>query len=131
MQPIRQGDVWLYPIEDEAQRDQLPKMGISRLWVELQLDPNDKDVLLALGEVTGHAHRIKRRPGRVRFREQRSPITARRLNDPRRILQVRGEPALLTHEEHETLAIPPGDYEVRIQREYVPGPQQKFVYVRD
>ena len=130
MQPIRQGDVWLYPIEAT---DDVPGMVTSRHWRDLQLDPSDPDVLLALGEVTGHAHRIKRGGlGNVRFREH-VPVVGRRIagGTPRRLLQVRHKPVLLTHEEHETLTIPPGNYEVRIQREYSPGPAQKYVYVRD
>lgn len=67
-------------------------------------------VVLALGEVTGHAHVL-------------SAPEIEELHDPdleRRFLRVLGEGGLLTHEEHGTITIPPGDYEVVRQREYSP-----------
>lgn len=67
-------------------------------------------VVLALGEVTGHAHVL-------------SAPEIEELHDPdleRRFLRVLGEGGLLTHEEHGTITIPPGDYEVIRQREYSP-----------
>jgi len=65
---------------------------------------------LAYGEVTGHAHQITE--GRVRY-----------FVDPKsqaRFLAVDSPHALLTHEEHGTVRLPKGRYEVKIQREYEP-----------
>lgn len=117
MKPIRQGDVWLYPIDvaiDLKRGDGTPA------WVpSAPLSAGDPDVLLALGEVTGHAHRIAHNP---------SVLLLAQVHGSRRVLRVKGaDPVLLTHEEHETLTIPPGDYEVRIQREYVPGKSARYV----
>ena len=66
------------------------------------------DVILAMGEVTGHAHRIRDRH-----------VTTF-LHAGRRFMRVEGEPAALTHEEHGRIDLAPGDYEVVIQREYRP-----------
>lgn len=84
------------------------------------------------GEITGHAHRLK---GNARILE----VAERIANNPngvwdgKRLLadtptvepksQVIGyalvdAPAELTHEEHSTITIPAGTYEVRRQREY-------------
>lgn len=71
--------------------------------------PRDKGrVILAYGEVTGHAHAIKEKE--VEFLEF----------DGRRFLMVT-KLAQLTHEEHGTIKLDPGTYEVIQQREYEPG----------
>lgn len=68
------------------------------------------DLVLAEGEVTGHAHRIKAPGRRLTVWEA----------DGQRYLEVR-EPVTLSHEEHGPIAVEPGTYEVRIQRVYQPG----------
>ena len=67
---------------------------------------NRKDKTLAFGEATGHHHSLSK--GVV-------------LGD-REALQwiVLDTEAELTHQEHDTLVIPPGTHEVNIQREYSP-----------
>lgn len=71
-------------------------------------------IVLAYGEVTGHAHAIHDR--RAKLWEAA---------DGRRYLQV-AQPCDLQHEEHSTIHIMPGTYEVIRQCEYAPGelPQQ-------
>lgn len=66
------------------------------------------DIILAHGEVTGHAHRIK-------------DIAHAKLwsAGAERFLQVM-ETVALTHEEHSTVTIPAGKYQVVIQSEYTP-----------
>lgn len=66
------------------------------------------DIILALGEATGHAHRVKT-PGAVTF-----------LAGVDRYLVVRDQ-AELTHEEHATIVLPAGAYKITRQRVYVPG----------
>lgn len=66
--------------------------------------------MLAQGEVTGHAHRLA---------------------DPKQgdVYNIGGEMYLdvleggadIVHEEHGTVALPRGTYQVRIQREYTPA----------
>lgn len=94
---IRQGDVFLRSagIPDDAAK----------------LVNNESDrLVLAYGEVTGHAHAIST----VDF-----DVEAYELNG-KTYLRVQGEPAELKHEEHAHIQIPVGDYEVIIQREYTP-----------
>ena len=91
---LRQGDVLLVAV------DELPLEGR-----EL---PRDRGrVVLALGEATGHAHAIS------------SSGAALLEHEGGRFVRVEG-PAVLDHEEHGAIAIPPGNYRVVIQREYAP-----------
>jgi len=64
-------------------------------------------LVLAEGEATGHAHAVKA-IGVVLW----AYATAR-------ILAVQRE-AILQHEEHSDIAVPPGNYEIIGQREYRP-----------
>lgn len=65
------------------------------------------DIILAHGEVTGHAHRIKEKKAQTFV-----------LGDKRYLIIDRE--AALTHEEHNRIDLPQGNYEVRIQRAYTP-----------
>lgn len=89
---FRQGDVLVVSV------DSIPK----------DASLQNGDVILAHGEATGHAHRIKHKSARVLEK------------DGRRYLRLPKE-AILEHEEHEHLTIPKGEYEIIIQREYSPG----------
>jgi hypothetical protein len=66
-------------------------------------------VVLAYGEVTGHAHAIAGRGATLLE------------HGPERYLRVTSA-VTLDHEEHAAIDLPPGEYRVVIQREYVPGP---------
>jgi len=69
-----------------------------------------RGVVLAEGEVTGHAHRIPSRSASL----YRSETDAR-------YLRVGGSaPIELRHEEHSPVKLPPGNYRVSIHREYTP-----------
>lgn len=93
MKVYRQGDVVI------IRRSRLPK-GTS--------EQHQGRVVLAYGEVTGHAHVIEAPP------DEMTVLTA---DEERRFLRlVHG--ATVTHEEHAPIALPPGVYEVRIQREW-------------
>jgi len=111
----RQGDVWLYKISSS-----LPTGRVS-----VPQPATDKGLILAEGEVTGHHHRIPVEDVRRTFLY---PTT----NPGVRLLRVsKGKPVSLVHEEHETIKLPPGEYEVRIQREYEPSAITSQTYVRD
>ncbi len=77
-------------------------------------------VVLAYGEVTGHAHAIVDDPVTM-F----APADVDEMTD--RFLRVEQEVAV-EHEEHDTIKLEPGDYLVRRQREYAP---EAPVYVAD
>ncbi|WP_067697802.1 hypothetical protein [Nocardia jejuensis] len=99
----RQGDVLIVPLRASA--------------VPLTADdavPEPRDgrgrLVLALGEVTGHAHAIQG-PGRL-IRES-SAFGPMLLHLP--------EGGRVVHEEHAAIPLPKGWYRVVRQREYVPG----------
>lgn len=79
---------------------------------------DDGRIVLAYGEVTGHAHAIWSE--RVQFfREDGSG---------RGFIQVHGsEPVALSHEEHSPISLEPGAYEVVRQREYEPKARPRAV----
>lgn len=73
-----------------------------------------KDKALAYGEVTGHSHRMKGGDTQVfEWNEKMYLKVTKR--------------STLTHEEHGEIEIPVGDYEVIIQRDYVPGGWTKVI----
>ncbi|MFD7611526.1 hypothetical protein [Streptomyces sp. NPDC059828] len=100
----RQGDVLIVPVaqddvpEHVKQAEGEPRDGRGRL-------------VLALGEVTGHAHALAAR-GRL-VRESGVPGGPMLLELP--------EGGRLVHEEHAPIALPKGWYRVVRQREYIPG----------
>lgn len=67
-----------------------------------------KEVVLEYGEVTGHAHRLNGMPGET--------FTVFKTKAGAKYLRV-VHPVDLSHEEHHTRVIQPGDYEIRRTRE--------------
>lgn len=100
--PIRQGDVVLYKIDDMKPEE-----------IQGKTVPHGGQIILAHGEVTGHAHRIN-------VKDHKSNILWE-LNDNKdmKILQL-SKPATLTHEEHHNIQLPPGTYRVFQKKEYTP-----------
>ena len=99
---FRQGDVLIRQISS------LPEL-------KAETEVLNGDLVLAEGETTGHAHRI-RRSGNMKFwnvdtGKGENPITA---------YMTLGEAATVTHEEHNAIDLPSGNYEIRIKREYHP-----------
>jgi len=74
-------------------------------------------VVLAHGEVTGHAHAIASKSASL-YETQIDDAVALALGT--RILAARA-PVALRHEEHETINVPSGTWGVRIQRQYDAG----------
>jgi hypothetical protein len=97
---IRQGDVLLVPCTT------IPK--------EVIAVPRDAGrVILAYGEVTGHAHAIVHPDVTLVSREDADGLRMwMRVTAP--------EPVELQHDEHTTLLVPPGEYRVIRQVEYAP-----------
>mgnify|MGYP000942105013 CR=1 FL=1 len=90
----RQGDVLLIPV------DEIPH-GCE------QVKRDNGRIILAYGEVTGHAHAIKNR------------IAKYYKSDGNNYLEL-PKAATLNHEEHDTIHLPAGIYRVIQQREYTP-----------
>jgi hypothetical protein len=87
--------------------------------IPISAKPGKRDrgrIVLAYGEVTGHAHAIHSKAVQILEHEGT------------RYIRVPKRGADLSHEEHGTIKLAPGDYEVRIQREYTP---EAIVNVRD
>jgi len=119
--PGRQGDVLLIRVPQPIDT------------LKLKLVPReDGQVVLAHGEVTGHAHRLSSLECNL-FIDERRLISEEdtvgifsRLGGgavgrpvPDKVLEVK-ETVMLTHEEHGPIELPPGQYIVRRQREYDP-----------
>jgi hypothetical protein len=98
---FRQGDVLLVPIPDGA----LPEAV-----VPVARDARGS-LVLALGEATGHAHAVRARD---------ADLLADAADIDRRFLRIVTD-AMLAHEEHDPIPLPPGLYQVVRQREYVLG----------
>lgn len=99
----RQGDVLIVPIKESAVpagHEGLPR----------ESRDGRGRMVLALGEVTGHAHAVVG-PGEL-LREG-GPTDPLLLHVP--------DGARVVHEEHGPIALPKGWYRVIRQREYVPG----------
>ena len=103
-QLIRQGDVLVRQVRKRSRKGQVVE---------------DKGrVILAYGEVTGHAHEV--------VAAVNDPIAdlapAQLFEEPdgRRFLFV-DRPCTLTHQEHGPITLAPGCFEVIRQREYSPG----------
>lgn len=94
---FRQGDVLIVPVKEVPAEAKPIAHGRGRL-------------VLAYGEATGHAHVV----------EGKAELLVADLEDlERRFLRVKAE-ARVVHDEHDALILPPGDYEIRRQREYSP-----------
>ncbi|MEV1053005.1 hypothetical protein [Streptomyces sp. NPDC049887] len=99
----RQGDVLIVPVAE----DTVPARA-----EDAKGEPRDRRgrLVLALGEVTGHAHAVTG-PGRL-FRDAGS-------SGP--MLLHLPEGGRVVHEEHAPIPLPMGWYRVVRQREYIPG----------
>jgi hypothetical protein len=92
----------------------------------------DGKMILAEGEVTGHAHRLKRCNQTIQDRVSNlaagAPYAQRFIKGLDMFLQVLDDAGVdLVHEEHKTIHIPTGTYKVVIQREYSPSEIRKVV----
>ena len=99
MKQFRQGDVFIRQIEV------LPT----------NLKPKQTDAnrtVLAYGEVTGHAHAF--------YTNTVSLFESNDINETKAYLKVNAV-SELKHEEHSTITLVPGNYEVIQQQEYVMG----------
>ena len=89
----RQGDVLIRRIQSLPKQTAQPRL----------------NGILAYGEVTGHAHKVEDMT-RAEVLEIESGL----------YMRVGEEGVRIVHEEHAPITLPPGNYEVEIQREYTP-----------
>ena len=108
MNTYRQGDVLLIQIGLHV--------------VPLSSHPVSRDeknrIVLALGEATGHAHVIEDETAEM-VQSGFSPNSTRFIKAP--------EGATVTHEEHAPVTLPPGAYEIRMQREATPADDRRTI----
>ncbi|WP_371523004.1 hypothetical protein [Kitasatospora sp. NBC_01300] len=99
----RQGDVLIVPVEECAVPPRVAALAVQ---------PRDGRgrMVLALGEVTGHAHAVV---GPGELRREAGPFGAGWLHLP--------EGGRVVHEEHAAIPLPKSWYRVVRQREYTPG----------
>jgi hypothetical protein len=91
----RQGDVFIFKMNRKKSTSNFRKQ---------------KEVVLALGEVTGHSHKLKSNDGDILLCDENDEYNTFELNSD----------GILTHEEHDTIKLPPGQYISIIQTEYDP-----------
>lgn len=103
MRPIRHGDILIRPRTQPIPTD------------AVKVHRQKGRLILAEGEATGHAHTILDKGASLY--ELVTPGDAAEMRE--RFLHV-GQEVALVHEEHHTLTIPPGDYDVIGQVEYEP-----------
>lgn len=93
----RQGDVFVKKV------DRLPNGN------QQNIERDKGRIVLAYGEVTGHAHAIK---------DKNACLLK---IDNKVFLTVIDNPVDLSHEEHSTITLPVGNYEVIRQKQYTPS----------
>lgn len=104
---LQQGDVLFHRVAT------IPKANVKRV----------HDPVVQHGEHTGHAHRLAFRHGE---KMGSAAMDAHATNweivvdktTGERFLSVKKEPVALSHEEHKTISIPPGNYRIGIVQEY-------------
>ena len=106
----RQGDVVIKKVNAPKN---MPKKKVNR--------SSDGMLVLAEGEVSGHRHRIKQ------IRAEMFDIGNGSSGGGLAFLLKVEKTAMLLHEEHDTIAIPPGFYEIYHQREYPPAEIKRVV----
>ena len=98
MQGFRQGDVWVVPISDKEGKEAIEGLE--------EVERDKGRVVLAYGEVTGHAHAVANNTA-VLFG----------MDEALRFLKIR-EQSMLRHEEHGEIPLAKGYYKVIRQREH-------------
>lgn len=121
MKMYRQGDVLLVEVKDIPKRAK-------------DITPKDR-IVLAYGEVTGHAHAFYPEVSERPMEKLRQRFAS---NDPKKLLKAKlwdagaerflqvMEKTALRHEEHSAIEVPPGNYKVVRQREFDPE-RDRFV----
>lgn len=105
MNQYRQGDIFLREVNDQNEIIDLINCKQS-----IEGDEIKNYVILALGEATGHKHKVS----------NKNAILMKVPNSNKFFLLITKD-SDLTHEEHNTIRLPIGNYEVVRQREYRPS----------
>lgn len=107
-QVVRHGDVVIQRIAEPEDASKLRSV-----------DRDERGrLLLALGEVTGHAHAVAEREASLYELVDTSDMTER-------FLRVEAEFATVTHEEHAPIVLPEGWFRSWVKREYDPVEERR------
>lgn len=110
MKIYRHGDVLISPV------DAIPEDVRKR-----------SDLVLAMGEVTGHAHAVETADFAELYEGTSAVSQSARASAEVLFLRVVGGPARVVHPEHNTIQLPIGLYRVWRQREYDPWTVERTI----
>lgn len=112
----RQGDLLIVEIDKIPNKKRLRKV---------------KDKIILRGEATGHAHQLV--GGDLYSERWGSGLglgVGQGRSGPNMYIDI-GKTAKIVHQEHDTLELPKGSYQVVRQREYSPWTEEEFQFVND
>ena len=115
----QQGDVVMFKVNDEDFKKYNNENKSGEYPIAHYNGNTNSKAVLAFGEVTGHTHRVEmsemlEEAGvslHMNYRQKAG-------KDVPQSFQVKNKSVELQHEEHDTITLPPGNYIVRIVREF-------------
>lgn len=110
MTQVRQGDILLTKVAETSAKPEDLESGLAMLRSRPtdRREPEDGRIILARGERTGHAHTV-------------DADVAQLWEGAGEVMLVVAEETDLEHEEHESLTLEQGVYEVQLQEDWRPG----------
>ena len=115
----QQGDVVMYKLNDEDFKAYSNEEKGSSYTIATYSGQTNTKAVFAFGEVTGHTHRVEM----SEMLEDAGVVLHMDYNrkagiDVPNAFQVLNDSVELQHEEHDTITLPPGNYVVKIVREF-------------
>ena len=115
----QQGDVVMYKLNDEDFKNYSNEDKGSQYDIVSYNGQTHTKAVLAFGEVTGHTHRVEMSEMLENAGVSLHMDYNRKAGvDVPSAFEVHNESVELQHEEHDTITLPPGNYVVRIVREF-------------
>jgi hypothetical protein len=115
----QQGDVVMFKLSDEDFKDHNNENKGSSYPISNYNGQSNTKAVLAFGEVTGHTHRVEMsemvKNAGVSLHMGYGNEAGKDVPDA---FKVHNECVELQHEEHDTITLPPGNYVVKIVREF-------------
>jgi len=115
----QQGDVVMYKLNDEDFKEYSNEEKSSSYSIDNYHGQTNTKAVLAFGEVTGHTHRVEMsemlKDAGVKLHMDHNRQAG---VDVPNAFEVLNESVELQHEEHDTVTLPPGNYVVKIVREF-------------
>ena len=115
----QQGDVVMYKLSDEDFKDYSNEDKGSQYDIVNYTGQTNTKAVFAFGEVTGHTHRVEMsdmlKDAGVSLHMDYKREAGK---DVPSAFEVHNESVEVQHEEHDTITLPPGNYVVKIVREF-------------